>query len=81
VDLQLIKHAGVGVCTIFVDAAPEEGRRLHRHSYEEFFITLEGEANVVANDQELGIGPGDIVIVPPRPHRAASHHGPPELQR
>ena len=74
-------HGGVGVCIIFVDAAPGEGPSLHTHPYEEIFITLEGEANVVANDQELGIGPGDIVIVPPRPPRAASHHGPPELQR
>jgi mannose-6-phosphate isomerase-like protein (cupin superfamily) len=62
-------HGGVGVCIIFVDAAPGEGPSLHTHPYEEIFITLEGEATVVANDQTLSIGPGDIVIVPPRtPH-------------
>jgi mannose-6-phosphate isomerase-like protein (cupin superfamily) len=59
------EHGGIGVCIIFVDAAPGEGPSPHRHPYEEIFLTLEGEAIVVANDQELHVGPGDIVIVPP----------------
>jgi mannose-6-phosphate isomerase-like protein (cupin superfamily) len=58
-------HGGVGVSIIFVDAAPGEGPSLHRHPYEEIFITLEGEATVSANERELHVGPGDIVIVPP----------------
>ena len=58
-------HGGVGVCVIFVEAAPGEGPSLHRHPYEEIFITLEGHAKVIANEQELQVGPGDIVIVPP----------------
>lgn len=62
-------HGGIGVCIIFVDAAPGEGPSLHTHPYEEIFITLEGEATIVANDQKLCAGPGDIIIVPPHtPH-------------
>ena len=38
-------------------------------SLQEIFITLEGEATIVANDQKLCAGPGDIIIVPPHtPH-------------
>jgi mannose-6-phosphate isomerase-like protein (cupin superfamily) len=58
-------RGGVGVCIIFVDAAPGEGPRLHKHPYEEIFITLSGEATFVVDDQELQVGPDDIVIVPP----------------
>ena len=66
-------HGGVGVCIIFVDAPPGEGPSLHRHPYEEIFITLEGEATFVANDRELRVGPGDIVVVPPQtPHAFTS---------
>ncbi len=66
-------HGGVGVCIIFVDAQPGEGPRLHRHPYEEIFITLDGEAVFVANEQELRTRPGDVVIVPPHtPHAFTS---------
>ena len=57
-------HGGVGVCVIFVDAAPGAGPNLHKHPYEEVFITLEGEAAFVGGDTEVRVGPGDIVIVP-----------------
>ena len=55
---------GAGVCVIFVDAAPGEGPAPHRHTYEEVFITLEGQADFVAGDERLKVGPGDVVIVP-----------------
>jgi mannose-6-phosphate isomerase-like protein (cupin superfamily) len=57
-------HGGVGVCVIFVDAAPGAGPSLHKHPYEEVFITLEGEATFVSGETEVRVGPGDIVIVP-----------------
>jgi mannose-6-phosphate isomerase-like protein (cupin superfamily) len=57
-------HGGAGVCVIFVDAPPGGGPSLHKHPYEEVFITLEGEASFVAGDQELQAGAGDVVIVP-----------------
>ena len=62
-------HGGVGVCVLFVDAPPGGGPSLHKHPYEELFITLEGEATFVAGDDELVAGAGDVVIVPPdTPH-------------
>jgi mannose-6-phosphate isomerase-like protein (cupin superfamily) len=57
-------HGGVGVSIIFVDAPPGHGPKLHKHPYEEIFITLEGEAQFVAGDTELTATPGDVVIVP-----------------
>jgi mannose-6-phosphate isomerase-like protein (cupin superfamily) len=63
-------HGGAGVCLIFVDAPPGGGPSLHRHPYEEIFITLAGEATFTAGDDVLVAGPDDIVIVPPgMPHR------------
>jgi quercetin dioxygenase-like cupin family protein len=35
-------HGGVDACVLFVDAAPGEGPRLHRHPYVEILIVLEG---------------------------------------
>jgi mannose-6-phosphate isomerase-like protein (cupin superfamily) len=55
---------GVGVCVLFIDAAPGDGPRLHRHPYEEIFIVQEGEARFVAGDEERMAGAGDIVVVP-----------------
>jgi mannose-6-phosphate isomerase-like protein (cupin superfamily) len=56
-------HGGVGVCIIFVDVDPGYGPSLHRHPYEEIFITLEGSATFVAGDEQLEAGEGDVVIV------------------
>src|ERR687885_208700 len=68
-------HGGVGVCVIFVDAPSGGGPSRHRHPYEEVFITLEGEATFVVNDEEIVAKRDDIVIVPPatprRSRRAA----------
>ena len=62
-------HGGAGICVIFVDAPPGGGPRLHKHPYEEVFITLEGEATFVVNGDEIAAGPNEIVIVPPdTPH-------------
>jgi mannose-6-phosphate isomerase-like protein (cupin superfamily) len=63
-------HGGVGICVIFVDAAPGEGPRLHRHPYPEVFINQAGEALFVAGDEERTVGPGEVVVVPAgTPHK------------
>jgi mannose-6-phosphate isomerase-like protein (cupin superfamily) len=62
-------HGGAGVCVIFVNAEPGRGPGLHKHPYEELFITLAGEATFTAGDRTVTVGAGDVVIVPPEmPH-------------
>jgi mannose-6-phosphate isomerase-like protein (cupin superfamily) len=69
-ELEGIDHGGVGLCLIFVDTPPGSGPSVHKHEYDEVFITLEGQATVFAGDEERVVGPGDITIVPAgSPHR------------
>jgi mannose-6-phosphate isomerase-like protein (cupin superfamily) len=75
------EHGGVGVCIIFVDAAPGEGPSLHKHTYEEIFITLEGEATVVADGRELHVAAGDILVVPPNIPHAFTNSGSTRLRQ
>jgi len=55
---------GVGVCILFVEAPPGRGPNLHRHTYEEIFITLEGSATFVVGGDEIQVNAGEIAIVP-----------------
>jgi mannose-6-phosphate isomerase-like protein (cupin superfamily) len=68
-------HGGVGVCIIFVDAPPGAGPSLHKHPYEEVFITLQGEATVVAAEEEIQVRAGDVVIVPADTPHAFTNSG------
>jgi mannose-6-phosphate isomerase-like protein (cupin superfamily) len=63
-------HGGAGVCVIFVDNQPGEGPSLHKHPYEEVFITLEGEATFTVDGTEIVATPNEVVIVP-----AGTPHG------
>ncbi len=54
---------GVGACVIFVDAAPGEGPRLHRHPYVELLIILEGTASITDGSTTRSAGAGEIAIV------------------
>ena len=54
---------GVGACVIFVDAAPGEGPRLHRHPYVELLIVLEGSATFMDGSATRIVGAGAIAIV------------------
>ena len=74
-------HGGVGVCVIFVDAPPGGGPSRHRHPYEEVFITLEGEATFVVNDEEVVANRDDIVIVPPDTPHEFTNSGPGRLRQ
>ena len=63
-------HDGVGVCILFVDAAPGQGPGLHKHPYEEVFIVQEGRGTFVLGDEEIEVGEGEIVVAPRDvPHR------------
>jgi mannose-6-phosphate isomerase-like protein (cupin superfamily) len=57
-------HGGAGVCVIFVDNQPGRGPALHKHPYEEVFITLEGEATFIVDGEEIVATPEEVVIVP-----------------
>jgi mannose-6-phosphate isomerase-like protein (cupin superfamily) len=63
-------HGGTDISLIIVEAPPGRGPSLHSHPYDEIFVTLSGEALVVAGDTETVVGPGHVVIVPAgTPHR------------
>lgn len=74
-------HGDVGICVIFVDAPPGRGPGLHKHPYEEVFVTLEGTATVLADGEEIQVGPGDIVIVPPHTPHAFTSTGEGQLRQ
>ncbi len=49
--------------------SPGRGPRLHRHPYGELFFVLEGEATFFDGAKHHVVGPGGVVLVPPRqPH-------------
>jgi mannose-6-phosphate isomerase-like protein (cupin superfamily) len=54
---------GVGACVIFVDAAPGEGPRLHRHPYVEILAVLEGAATFNDGSSKRVVRAGEVAIV------------------
>jgi mannose-6-phosphate isomerase-like protein (cupin superfamily) len=57
------QHGGVGACVLFVDAAPGEGPRLHRHPYVELLIVLEGTATVDDGEARHEVHGGEMAVV------------------
>ncbi|MGH2971748.1 MAG: cupin domain-containing protein [Gaiellaceae bacterium] len=61
---------GAGVSIIVVDVGPGEGPELHRHSYREVFVVLEGEATFTFGNEQRVVRGGEIVVAPAGvPHR------------
>jgi mannose-6-phosphate isomerase-like protein (cupin superfamily) len=61
---------GASICLILDQSEPGQGPRLHRHTYDETWVVIEGNLTFQAGEERLSAGPGDIVIVPPEtPHR------------
>lgn len=61
---------GSGVSFFLVHNEPGAGPGLHRHPYSETWIVRSGQARFVAGGEEIGAGPGDIVVVGAEtPHR------------
>jgi len=48
---------------LFVDAAPGEGPRLHRHPYVEILIVIEGVALVDDGDSKNELWTGEMAVV------------------
>jgi len=57
------RHGGVGVSVLFVDAAPGQGPRLHRHPYVELLIVLEGVATVDDGQSKIEMHGGQMAVV------------------
>lgn len=48
---------------LFVDAQPGQGPRLHRHSYVELLIVLEGTATFRDGTSTREVSPGEMAVV------------------
>jgi mannose-6-phosphate isomerase-like protein (cupin superfamily) len=60
----------VNVSLIFFDGPPGSGPKLHRHSYAEVFIMVEGNATFTVGDDIVEAAPGQILIAQPnQPHK------------
>ena len=57
-------HGGVDLSFLVVEAPPGGGPSLHRHGYAELLLVQEGEARVVAGDEERVVHAGDVVVIP-----------------
>jgi quercetin dioxygenase-like cupin family protein len=56
-------------CVIYVDAAPGDRVRLHRHPYAELFFVLDGTATFEDGDGTIEVNAGAFVVVSPgQPH-------------
>ena len=63
-------HDGVGLCILFVDAAPGQGPGLHKHFYDAVFIVQEGRGMFILGEEEVEVGAGEIVVArADTPHR------------
>ncbi|TMC54429.1 MAG: cupin domain-containing protein [Chloroflexi bacterium] len=57
------EHGGVGACVLFVDAAPGEGPRLHRHPYVEILIVIEGTSTFDDGESKHVVSAGEMAVV------------------
>ena len=55
---------GTNISFFAVDNEPGQGPGLHTHPYPETWIVHSGLARIVAGDEVIEAGPGDIVVVP-----------------
>ena len=57
------ENGGVGACVLFVDAAPGQGPKLHRHPYVEILIVIEGTSTFDDGKTKREVGAGEMAIV------------------
>jgi mannose-6-phosphate isomerase-like protein (cupin superfamily) len=58
------RYGDVDVSFFLVDSPPGGGSRLHKHPYEEIFVTLEGEATFTVGDATIEVSAGQVVVAP-----------------
>ena len=58
------RYGGVDASFFLVESPPGGGAVLHKHPYEEVFVTLEGKATFTVGDATIEAGAGQIVVAP-----------------
>ena len=58
------EQIGANVSVIAVDLESGEGPALHRHTYPEVFVVLEGEATFTLGAQQRVVHGGEVVVAP-----------------
>ena len=58
-------HYGANTSFFVVNNPTGQGADKHRHPYEEIFVVLGGDIEVIVDGELQRIGPGHIVIIPP----------------
>ena len=58
------EEIGANVSVISVDLAPREGPALHRHTYPEVFVVVDGQATFTLGSEERVVESGQVVVAP-----------------
>jgi quercetin dioxygenase-like cupin family protein len=58
-------HYGASVSFFVVTSSPGKGADKHRHPYEEVFVILEGNTEVIIGGKQQSVAGGNIVVIPP----------------
>ncbi len=58
------RYGDVNVSFFLVDSPPGGGAAMHKHPYEEVFVTLEGKATFTVGGATIEAGAGQIVVAP-----------------
>jgi len=58
------KHHGAQVSFFVVTSSPGNGADKHRHPYEETFVILDGDIELIVDGEMQRVSGGNIVIVP-----------------
>jgi mannose-6-phosphate isomerase-like protein (cupin superfamily) len=72
---------GLPASVIFVDLAPGEGPRLHKHPYAELFFVLEGQSTFTDGSENRVVGAGEAVIAEPNQPHGFVNSGPGRLRQ
>jgi quercetin dioxygenase-like cupin family protein len=56
---------GASASFFVVTSPPGRGADKHRHPYEEIFVILDGEIEVIVNGETRMVGSGNIAVIPP----------------
>lgn len=67
---------GATISLIIDHSEPGHGPRLHKHTYDETWVVIDGNLTFQAGEQQFDAGAGDILIVPPEVPHKFTNNGP-----